>query len=63
MNSMSAGAVKNLYLNLGIKNEDEFKIYLENYDLDIQKIYEKMNIENSLEPINIYKIQKSGNHQ
>ena len=45
--SMLVGIIKNLYLNLGIKNEDEFKIYLENYDLDIQKIYEKINIENA----------------
>ena len=45
--SMLVGIIKNLYLNLGIKNEDEFKIYLENYDLDIQRIYEKINIENA----------------
>ena len=45
--SMLEPIIKNLYLNLGIKNEDEFKIYLENYDLDIQRIYEKINIENA----------------
>ena len=45
--SMLVDIIKNLYLNLGIKNEDEFKIYLENYDLDIQRIYEKINIENA----------------
>ena len=55
--SMLVGIIKNLYLNLGIKNEDEFKIYLENYDLDIQRIYEKINIENAWNQL-IYKKYK-----
>ena len=38
--------VRNLYLNLGIKNEEEFKKYLESYDLSLQTIYEKITIEN-----------------
>ena len=38
--------VKNLYLSLGFKNEEEFEIYLQTYDIKIQTIYKKMIIEN-----------------
>ena len=46
-NSMIEGIVENLYLSLGIKSEEEFKTYLQNFDLNIMRIYEKINIENS----------------
>ena len=39
--------VKNLYLGLGLKDEEEFKIYLKPYDVDIKIIYEKIIIENA----------------
>jgi len=39
--------VKNLYLDLGIEDEEEFKIYLQNYDLNLQTVYEKITIENA----------------
>jgi peptidyl-prolyl cis-trans isomerase SurA len=45
--AMLLDIIENLYLGLGIKSEEEFKTYLQNYDLNIQRIYEKINIENS----------------
>ena len=44
--SMLSDIIEKLYLNLGIKNEEDFKTYLKDYDLNIQRIYEKINIEN-----------------
>lgn len=43
---MVVSFVENLYLNLGIKNEEEFKVYLQSYDLKLKTIYEKITIEN-----------------
>jgi len=46
-NPATVDFVKNLYLGLGLKNEEEFKVYLQNYDIDIGVIYEKIIIENA----------------
>ena len=43
---MVVSFVESLYLNLGIKNEEEFKEYLLRYDLKLKTIYEKITIEN-----------------
>lgn len=37
--------IKNIYLPLGIKNQNEFEIYLKNYELTLQDIYDKIEIE------------------
>ena len=46
-NPITVDFVKNLYLGLGFKDEEEFKIYLKTYDVDIKTIYEKIIIENA----------------
>jgi peptidyl-prolyl cis-trans isomerase SurA len=46
-NTVVVDFVKNLYLGLGFKDEEEFKIYLKPYDVDIKIIYEKIIIENA----------------
>ena len=46
-NTVVVDFVKNLYLGLGFKDEEEFKIYLKTYDVDIKTIYEKIIIENA----------------
>ena len=46
-NSMTIEFVKNLYLGLGFKNEEEFKVYLKTDNIDIKTVYKKIIIENA----------------
>tara|TARA_B100000787_G_C16187161_1_gene295347 strand:+ start:778 stop:1719 length:942 start_codon:yes stop_codon:yes gene_type:complete len=50
--------IKNMYINLGMKSEKEFKIYLEANDLELDKVYKKIEIESAWNQL-VYEKYKS----